>query len=52
VELHDRGSQCEVVLTHERIPRVETITKYEQGWGHILEKLERHVSEKHSTPVI
>jgi uncharacterized protein YndB with AHSA1/START domain len=43
VDLHEHGSDCELVLTHERIPRVETVNQYEEGWGHILEKLSRHL---------
>jgi uncharacterized protein YndB with AHSA1/START domain len=43
VELHERGSDCELVLTHERIPRAETVNQYEEGWGHILEKLGQHL---------
>ena len=39
VELHERGSKCELVLTHERIPREEAAREHEQGWGGIVDKL-------------
>lgn len=43
IELHARIEGCELVLTHERIPRPETVQQYEEGWGHILSKLDLHV---------
>lgn len=39
VELFERGTQCELVLTHEGIPREESAKEHERGWGQIITKL-------------
>lgn len=46
VELHERGSKCELVLTHERIPRAEAVNEHEQGWGGIVEKLATYLVQQ------
>jgi len=42
VEIFPRGSDCELVLTHERVPQTHSGAELQQGWGHILEKLGNH----------
>ena len=39
IELHDRGEETELVLTHERLPSAEVAAQHEGGWTSILEKL-------------
>ena len=39
LELHDRGEETELVLTHERLPSAEIAAQHESGWTSILEKL-------------
>jgi len=39
VELQERGSQCELILTHERFPREHSLEQLAAGWGHIMDKL-------------
>ncbi len=39
VELFERGKQCELVLTHERFPRIEAVERHKSGWGSIADKL-------------
>ncbi len=39
LEFHDRGGQCEMVLTHERLPDADIAGQHEAGWTSILEKL-------------
>jgi len=46
VELLECTGGCEIVLTHERIPRIETINQYQEGWGHILMKLDLHIAKQ------
>ena len=45
VELREHGSKRELVLTHERFPRVEAARKHERGWGQIADKLAKHLVE-------
>lgn len=45
VELYEQSAGCEIVLTHERIPRLETVNQYEEGWGHILMKLDLQIAQ-------
>lgn len=39
LEFHDRGTESELVLIHERLTDAETAGNYEKGWESILEKL-------------
>lgn len=39
LELHPRGEQTELVLTHERLPDATFAANYEKGWTAILDKL-------------
>lgn len=39
IELHERGAQCELVLTHSRFPEAHSLQQLQHGWGQILEKL-------------
>lgn len=41
VELHQRETECELVLTHQRFPAEHSALQLEKGWGEILEKLAR-----------
>jgi hypothetical protein len=43
VELHERGTDCELVLTHERVPQEHPGAELERGWGQMLEKLGQHI---------
>jgi len=43
VELFPRGGDCELVLTHERVPQSHPTGELQQGWGHILDKLGNHL---------
>ena len=47
VELLARGDQCELVLTHERLPSSEALRLHEGGWSRIVDKLAGHV-ERHA----
>ncbi len=47
VELHARGTDCELVLTHERFPLEHSTEQLAKGWSQMLEKLEnRLLSQK------
>lgn len=46
VELIDRGKQCELVLTHERFPRIDNVESHRGGWTKIAELLAKHVEER------
>lgn len=39
LEFHEHGSECELVLTHERAQDADTAANYEKGWTGVLEKL-------------
>ena len=41
VELHARGEQTEVVLTHAGLADAESVRKHEEGWTSSLVSLER-----------
>ncbi len=45
VELFERGSQCELVLTHERFPTPEAMRHHKNGWGQIAERLAAHLQK-------
>ena len=39
VEFLARGSESELVLTHERFTKADVAQRYQSGWGTIAEKL-------------
>jgi uncharacterized protein YndB with AHSA1/START domain len=43
VELREHGTNCEIVLTHERFPAPHSTLQLESGWNQILEKLGQHL---------
>ncbi len=44
VEFHDRGSETELVVTHERFASVAARDEHSQGWNACLDRLERVVA--------
>ncbi len=44
VELLERGSQCELVLTHERFPSPEAVESHKRGWGEIADLLAEYLA--------
>lgn len=44
VELHPRGNNTELVLTHERLPNASSAGKHEEGWQEVVRKLEVYLS--------
>jgi uncharacterized protein YndB with AHSA1/START domain len=42
VELFARGEECEVVLTHERLPNADAVQRHKGGWSQIVERLAEH----------
>jgi uncharacterized protein YndB with AHSA1/START domain len=44
VELHERGEQTELVLTHEGLPGAEAVRQHHGGWSTIVEKLAAKLS--------
>lgn len=45
VEFLERGDQCELVLTHERLPSPEAQRLHEVGWNQIVDKLAGHLRQ-------
>jgi uncharacterized protein YndB with AHSA1/START domain len=45
VELLARGDQCELVLTHERLPHPDEVRRHERGWGQIIDRLAGHLQQ-------
>ena len=44
VEFLGRGSESELVLTHERFSKADVAKRYESGWGTIAEKLAAYLT--------
>ena len=44
VELYERETDCELVLTHERVPQDHSAVQLVSGWTQIVEKLGRHLA--------
>jgi uncharacterized protein YndB with AHSA1/START domain len=40
VQLEARGNQCELTLTHEKLPDRESIRSHRRGWGEIVDLLD------------
>ena len=49
VELHRRGVDCELVLTHERVPQEHSAPELQGGWGAIVGKLGKHIVQRRPT---
>jgi uncharacterized protein YndB with AHSA1/START domain len=45
VEFHDRGTETELVLTHERFASAAARDEHTQGWSSCLNRLERVLAE-------
>jgi uncharacterized protein YndB with AHSA1/START domain len=45
VEFHDRGTETELVLTHERFASAAARDEHTQGWNSCLNRLERVLAE-------
>lgn len=45
VELHPRGDETDLVLTHERLPTSAIVEGHTRGWGYILDHLADAVAE-------
>ena len=50
VELFDRSDQCELVLTHERLPGTEAVEAHRSGWTQIVERLAAHLGKRAPEP--
>jgi len=46
VEFFERGDQCELVLTHERLPSSEAVKLHKGGWKQIADRLVEHLTER------
>src|SRR5882762_7581741 len=49
VEWHERVAQCELILTHEGIPREDAVSQHKQGWTDIVDKLDGYLLQKRQT---
>jgi len=45
LELHPRGDETDLVITHERLPTTAIIEGHTRGWGNILDHLADAVSK-------
>jgi uncharacterized protein YndB with AHSA1/START domain len=46
VDLKPRGTECELTLTHEKLPGKEAASGHEDGWKRIAELLAGHLAKK------
>jgi len=46
VEFFPYGDESELVLTHERFPKVDLAKRYESGWGAIADKFAAYLSRQ------
>ena len=46
VELKPHGTECELTLTHEKLPGKEAASNHENGWTRIVELLARYLAKK------
>lgn len=50
IELFDRSDQCELVLTHERLPGTEAVEAHRSGWKQIADRLAAHLGKRAPEP--
>jgi uncharacterized protein YndB with AHSA1/START domain len=48
VELKPRGTECELTLTHEKLPSKEEASNHQDGWTRIAELLAQHLIKRRS----
>ena len=46
VELKPRGTECELTLTHEKLPGKEAASGHQDGWNRIAELLAQHLAKR------
>jgi uncharacterized protein YndB with AHSA1/START domain len=46
VELKPRGTECELTLTHEKLPGKEAALSHQNGWNQVAEFLAQHFAKK------
>jgi uncharacterized protein YndB with AHSA1/START domain len=46
VDLKARGKECELTLTHEKLPGKEAASGHQNGWNRVAELLARHLAKK------
>ncbi len=46
VELKPRGTECELTLTHEKLPGKEAASGHQDGWTRIAELLAQHLAKR------
>lgn len=46
IELFERGDDCELVLTHERFASADALRRHKEGWGQIVDRLDRHLASR------
>ncbi len=46
VELFERGSACELVLTHERFANADAVMRHKGGWGQIIDRLALYLAQR------
>jgi uncharacterized protein YndB with AHSA1/START domain len=46
VELLDRGDQCELILTHERLPTADAMKRHRGGWTQIAARLAEYLQKR------
>ena len=46
VDLKPRGTECELTLTHEKLPGKEAASGHEDGWNRVAELLARYLAKK------
>jgi len=46
LDLKPRGSECELTLTHEKLPGKEAASGHESGWNRVTELLAQHLASR------
>ena len=44
VELQEQGDQTLLTLTHEKLPDAEAVSRHQNGWTSIVDKLQSHLT--------